>query len=69
MSIASCYLERVSGPLVDREDIHIEVPRVGYEELSGGRVGEAFASFQVRVGPDAHYTLRRSRSGTVNTSE
>jgi magnesium chelatase family protein len=32
------YQKRISGPLLDRIDIHIEVPRVDYEKLSGNRV-------------------------------
>jgi magnesium chelatase family protein len=31
------YQKRISGPLLDRIDIHIEVPRVAYEKLSGPR--------------------------------
>jgi magnesium chelatase family protein len=31
------YMARVSGPLLDRIDIHVEVPRVRYEQLSGPR--------------------------------
>jgi len=34
------YQKRISGPLLDRIDIHIEVPRVDYEKLSGDRMGE-----------------------------
>jgi magnesium chelatase family protein len=34
------YQKRISGPLLDRIDIHIEVPRVNYEKLSGNRLGE-----------------------------
>ena len=34
------YQKRISGPLLDRIDIHIEVPRVDYEKLSGNRVRE-----------------------------
>lgn len=33
------YLSRLSGPLIDRIDIHIEVPRVPYQQLTGGRDG------------------------------
>ena len=31
--------KRISGPLLDRIDIHIEVPRVDYEELTSNRIG------------------------------
>ncbi len=34
------YQKRISGPLLDRIDIHIEVPRVDYEKLSERRLGE-----------------------------
>jgi magnesium chelatase family protein len=32
--VATKYQKRISGPLLDRIDIHIEVPRVEYEKLS-----------------------------------
>jgi magnesium chelatase family protein len=35
--------------LLDRIDIHIEVPRVDYEKLSGDRVGESSACIRARV--------------------
>ncbi|MBW2003424.1 MAG: ATP-binding protein, partial [Deltaproteobacteria bacterium] len=34
------YLSKISGPLLDRIDIHLEVPRLTYEQLSQKRVGE-----------------------------
>ncbi len=34
------YQKRISGPLLDRIDIHIEVPRVEYDKLSDQRQGE-----------------------------
>ena len=43
------YQKRISGPLLDRIDIHIEVPRVDYEKLSDDRLGEPSASVQARV--------------------
>jgi magnesium chelatase family protein len=43
------YQKRISGPLLDRIDIHIEVPRVDYEKLSGDRVGESSETIRARV--------------------
>jgi magnesium chelatase family protein len=43
------YQKRISGPLLDRIDIHIEVPRVEYEKLSDDRLGEPSAAIQQRV--------------------
>ena len=43
------YQKRVSGPLMDRIDIHIQVPRVNYEKLSDGRTGEPSAAVRMRV--------------------
>lgn len=44
------YLQRISGPLLDRIDIHIEVPRLKLEEFtSGGPTGESSADIRRRV--------------------
>lgn len=43
------YVSKVSGPLLDRIDIHIEVPAVQYKELRGGADGESSASIRARV--------------------
>jgi magnesium chelatase family protein len=43
------YQKRISGPLLDRIDIHIEVPRVDYEKLSGDRLGESSGVIRGRV--------------------
>lgn len=43
------YQKRLSGPLLDRIDIHVEVPRVDYEKLSDNRLGEASAKVRERV--------------------
>jgi magnesium chelatase family protein len=47
--IVTKYQKRISGPLLDRIDIHIEVPRVEYEKLSDQRLGEPSAVIQKRV--------------------
>ncbi len=43
------YQRRVSGPLLDRIDIHVEVPRVQYEKISAERPGEPSQVVRERV--------------------
>ena len=43
------YVSKVSGPLLDRIDIHIEVPAVQYKELRGGVSAEGSAEIRARV--------------------
>jgi magnesium chelatase family protein len=48
-ALVTKYQKRISGPLLDRIDIHIEVPRVDYEKLSGDRMGEPSECIRARV--------------------
>jgi magnesium chelatase family protein len=43
------YLGRISGPLLDRIDLHIEVPPVKFREITSGRTGEDSAQIRERV--------------------
>jgi magnesium chelatase family protein len=43
------YVAKISGPLLDRIDIHIEVPAVQYKELRGGAATEGSAQIRTRV--------------------
>src|SRR5438309_2082195 len=43
------YLGRVSGPLLDRIDLHVEVPAVKFREISSERTGEMSAQIRERV--------------------
>jgi magnesium chelatase family protein len=43
------YLGRISGPLLDRVDLHVEVPQVKFREISGDRTGETSAQIRERV--------------------
>ncbi len=43
------YRQRISGPLLDRIDIHLEVPRVEYDKLADRRRGEPSARVRQRV--------------------
>ena len=53
------YQKRISGPLLDRIDIHIQVPRVEYDKLSDKRTGEPSAVIRERV--EAARTIQRDR--------
>src|SRR5262245_18005178 len=43
------YMSKISGPLLDRIDIHIEVPAVPFKELSGQRDGTSSAGMRDQV--------------------
>jgi magnesium chelatase family protein len=48
-SMITRYQKRISGPLMDRIDIHVEVPRVPFEKLTSSRLGESSAAIRERV--------------------
>ena len=64
------YQKRLSGPLLDRIDVHVEVPRVAYEKLSGDGRGEPSTQVRARV---QHARVRQAgrlgRSGLVCNAE
>ena len=43
------YRNRLSGPLLDRIDVHVEVPAVPYEDLRGGSPAEDSSTIRKRV--------------------
>ena len=47
--VVSRYQRRISGPMLDRIDIFIEVPRIDYEKLSSLTPGESSAQVRQRV--------------------
>ena len=56
------YVSKISGPLLDRIDIHIEVPALGYQELASKEVGAPSASIQARVNEAREHQLERFKS-------
>jgi magnesium chelatase family protein len=64
--VVTKYQKRISGPLLDRIDIHIEVPRVEYEKLSDRGAGESSAAVRERV--QAARDRQRVRFGTKSES-
>ncbi|MBN1957947.1 MAG: YifB family Mg chelatase-like AAA ATPase [Desulfuromonadales bacterium] len=53
------YRSRLSGPLLDRIDLQIEVPRITYQELYGTKEPESSATIRVRV--EAARNIQRER--------
>jgi magnesium chelatase family protein len=58
------YRNRISGPLLDRIDIHIEVPAVKYKEMAGDSTGEPSEKIRQRV--ESARATQRDRFGHVN---
>lgn len=53
------YRSRISGPLLDRIDIHLEVPAVAYADLVGEQADESSAAIRSRV--EAARAIQRAR--------
>jgi magnesium chelatase family protein len=60
------YVSKVSGPLLDRIDIHIEVPAVQYKELRGGSAAEGSAEIRSRVMAARERQHARFTAATTN---
>ena len=58
------YQKRISGPLLDRIDIHVQVPRVPYEKLTGERMGESSSVVARECKPRGSGSTRASRRTT-----
>jgi len=61
-SVITRYQKRISGPMLDRIDIHIEVPRVDYEKLNDDRLGEPWLMCKRGWKPRGRF----SRNGLAN---
>ena len=48
-STVTRYQKRISGPLIDRIDIHLDVPRIDYDQLADRRAGEPSCAVRERV--------------------
>ena len=70
------YLDKVSGPLLDRMDIQIELPAVTYDEISGkSAAGESSLEIRKRVNAARAFTRERlvrggdgNKAGTLNAN-
>jgi magnesium chelatase family protein len=64
------YQKKISGPLLDRIDIHVEVPRVEYEKLSASRSGITSATIRSRVSAARdHQATRLSSAGMLTNAD
>jgi magnesium chelatase family protein len=57
------YMAKISGPLVDRIDIHIEVPAVPFQELTGQHVGTSSEEMRAQVVSARELQRRRFANG------
>jgi len=48
-SQVASYRKKISGPILDRIDLHVEVPRLKFEKLTGTAPGETSAAIKSRV--------------------
>ncbi len=60
------YLNRISGPLLDRIDLHIEVPPVDYKSLSDKAQGETSAVIRERVNRARQLQIERYHNTGIN---
>jgi magnesium chelatase family protein len=60
------YLDKLSGPLLDRIDIHVEVPAVPYPELTGKNRGTASQTIRQRVLAAREIQHKRFGDATMN---
>jgi len=64
-AVVTKYQKRISGSLLDRIEIHIEVRCVDYEKLSGDRLGETSEAIRARV--EAARDRQRGRSSKLDS--
>lgn len=62
------YQKRISGPLLDRIDIHIEVPRLKYEKLDSDEKNEKSETVQLRVQTARDNQVKRFKGTKIKTN-
>lgn len=64
------YMSKISGPLLDRIDIHIEVPAVSYDDLQNVSKEETSREIKARVDRAREIQLKRYKNdGIINNSQ
>ncbi len=64
----SRYQGRISGPLLDRIDLHVEVPRIPFDKLSNMETGESSAQVRERVQKAREAQQKRFQGKKVNAN-
>ncbi|BET69588.1 YifB family Mg chelatase-like AAA ATPase [Opitutales bacterium ASA1] len=62
------YRARISGPLLDRIDIHIEAPALGFDELRSDKTGETSTSIRERVERARVFQMQRFAGTRVRSN-
>ena len=62
------YRERISGPLLDRIDLHVEAPAVSFDDLRSDETGEPSAAIRERVFACRQVQQKRFGSGKVRVN-
>jgi magnesium chelatase family protein len=62
------YKNRISGPLLDRIDLHLFVPRVSFDKLSGIKLGESSAKIRERVQKAREIQNQRFQNFSMTTN-
>ena len=60
------YQARISGPLLDRIDLHVEAPPVGYGTVAAAPAGESSATVGARVRASRERQARRYRGSAIH---
>ncbi len=67
-SILLKYQKKISGPILDRIDLHIEVPRLKFKKLSSDECGESSANIRKRVEQARATQLKRFVNTNIITN-
>jgi magnesium chelatase family protein len=59
------YQKRISGPLLDRIDIHVTVPRLSFEKVAQGKFGELSSKIRARVEIARRIQVKRFKNSPV----
>lgn len=62
------YLAKLSGPIMDRIDLHVEVDAITYDDISSTREEESSASIKERVNKARHIQTERFKNSKVHSN-